>query len=327
MWRRRSLGKRVAATLTIVGVILGIVASAVAIVSFFGRPGSSTPTPSPNLATQPDTFSGNITQQSIADDLVAFLKSHDGRIVNLHVTCTENDNSLFGVGQNQSCNNISQKQLSCSFRNVVAIIAIRAEGNQLSYLLCFSSIATRAGEITISGDFSILMSGILGGTPQNAVDIFFKQSKVPASSHSTQPERFEGDITQQTETDALVPFLKTHNADTVWLNIVCTNPSWPHGSCSHPFNDPGKFCSRSGTDYLYIPILVRVSGDSFVYELCFDTHQANVEVDNGPYGAGVLVAKGYFSVLINSGPDGRPDITVPGVVPLALIGTDSLYTE
>jgi hypothetical protein len=99
--------------------------------------------------------------------------------------------------------------------------------------------------------------------------------------------------------------------------------SWPQGACSGNGDDPGGFCPVSK----YIPLPVKIIGSKAIYELCIATNQANVEADNGPYGAGSLVIKGYFSVLVNSLPSGAPssNFVNSGVIPVALIGSDSYF--
>lgn len=136
--------------------------------------------------------------------------------------------------------------------------------------------------------------GIVGG----AIAVWqFVQNRV---------DRFEGDVTHQATADRLVNFATGHDARVVWLNLTCRASTAPAPACDG--NTPPPFDEQA---------LLPIHASSGRYWLHIYTAGSDVQADNGPYGAGSLVVKGYFTIsvrgVLGSDPPDVQNVDLHGV--------------
>ena len=94
-------------------------------------------------------------------------------------------------------------------------------------------------------------------------------------------DTFEGNVAQQTTADNFVSFTNNHDGKVVWLNITCVSST--------------VMCFVPGeTQETTLPIHA-TSGE---YWFHIDTAGTDAQANNGQYGAGLLVVKGYFEVSV-----------------------------
>ncbi|HWS82849.1 MAG TPA: hypothetical protein VN207_01170 [Ktedonobacteraceae bacterium] len=105
-------------------------------------------------------------------------------------------------------------------------------------------------------------------------------------------DRFEGDVTQQGTADSFINFAKDHDTKVVWLNITCVRGSLSVSCCAATRID----CDappQMGKD-----IILSVHGTSAKYWFHINAADSDAQINNGSYGAGSLVIKGYFEFSV-----------------------------
>lgn len=127
-------------------------------------------------------------------------------------------------------------------------------------------------------------------------------------------DRFEGDIGEQAKADGLVDFVQSHDAKVVWFNVVC-HEDLPGHPCETGVAG-SELDQQSRAEGKLVIAVHATSGD---YWFHVKTDNSNAEADNGPYGAGSIVIKGYFTVSVR----GRTGITPPNIQNFNLDGVDS----
>jgi len=127
--------------------------------------------------------------------------------------------------------------------------------------------------------------------------------------HPNGPDKFSGDVTQQSIANNLISFLQSHDGKVIQLDITCVVP-----------NSSTTVCDRgSASNESIIPLPVGGDGFSAAYWLRIDPAGTNAQVNNGSYGAGNLVVKGYFEVSVQGVLGDAP----PTVQNIFLKGVDS----
>jgi hypothetical protein len=127
-------------------------------------------------------------------------------------------------------------------------------------------------------------------------------------------DRFEGDISQQATADGFVSFALGHDTKTVWVNVVCHyyQPGHPceTGDASSPLVSQGE--AENDT-------VIAVHATAGDYWIHINTASTDAAADNGSFGAGTIVIKGYFSVNDRGGLGSTPS----NVYNILLKGVDS----
>ena len=126
--------------------------------------------------------------------------------------------------------------------------------------------------------------------------------------HPNGPDTFEGDVTQASTANSLISFLQSHDGKVIRLDITCVSPG-PSTACD--------VSSSSNDSNPILPLPVGGDGSSAAYWLHLDPAGTNVEMDNGSYGAGSLVIRGYFEVsvrgVLGSDPPNVQNVFLTGV--------------
>ena len=127
-------------------------------------------------------------------------------------------------------------------------------------------------------------------------------------------DSFVGNIDEQAMGDSLVTFAQSHDSKVVWLNVVCHEDK-PGHPCET--GDYGSALQQQSSFENKVVIAVHAtSGD---YWLHVEVGSTNAEADNGPFGAGSIVIKGYFTISNR----GKTGITPDNVNNIDLDGVDS----
>src|SRR5258708_10943410 len=112
-------------------------------------------------------------------------------------------------------------------------------------------------------------------------------------------DRFEGDVTRQATADSFISFIKNHDAKVIWMNISCAETT----TCYVP----------GETQEIILPI----QASSGKYWFHINTAGTDAQANNGSYGAGALVLKGYFEVsvqgVLGSDPQDVENIFLKGI--------------
>lgn len=125
---------------------------------------------------------------------------------------------------------------------------------------------------------------------------------VIAIVHSLQNhiDSFEGEVAQQATADNFVSFANNHDGKVVWLNITCLSSL------------PGSVCCAATRENCDAPpemdgyLIISVHGTSAKYWFHINTAGTDAQANNGSYGAGALVLKGYFEVSVQGVLGGEP---------------------
>lgn len=109
------------------------------------------------------------------------------------------------------------------------------------------------------------------------------------------PDKFEGQITRPEAAKNFVDFAKANDGKIVYLNVECIYSE--EGSCAQN-QDP---ISKDPVLEVYTGSRCELGqgckGGNW-FRIHYDPNTSDASVSNGPYGAGSLVIKGYFSASL-----------------------------
>jgi serine/threonine protein kinase len=255
------------------------------------EPSTTTASTAGSASSAPASFASTLTDRSEATGLIAFLRSHDDRVVHLDVHCSGSDAAPCSSTQQAELAVYTEKK--CGSASVGGACAgawwfdIRDANRD-----ALTANEVGAGSLKVKGFFTVKVQGVMGSKPPEVMNVLLTAvSPKDVPSASSAPPKLSTTLTNQSTVNDFLGFLRSHDDQVVQLDVHCD------GSDAAP-------CSSSGIPALAVYTSAKCADGACAGAWWFEFRNAKPTTD--AQGAGSLVVKGLFAVQVQGALGSKP---------------------